>query len=101
MSIISLRIADDLEARLARLVRETGRPRSDLMREALAMYLASHERQRIDSLLAAAARMTDPDAARELAEEAVQTDNEALSNAEPLRGSAVGEDPWPAKWWKA
>lgn len=101
MSILSLRVPEDLDARLAKLVRETGRPRSELLREALEIYLASHERQRIDSLLATAARMTDPDAARNLAEESLASDNEALDHAEPSRGSAVGEDPWPAKWWKA
>lgn len=105
MPAISLRLPDEIEARLAEEARIEGRPRSEVVREAIAEYITRRERERFMAELVAEAETyyRDPDACREaleLAEEAIVTGNEALDIAE---GRRPGE-PWPEetgeKWWR-
>lgn len=105
MSAISLRLPDEIEARLVEEARLEGRPRSEVAREAIAEYLARRERERFMAELVAEAKAAYADEAmareaRELAEEAIESGNEALDIAE---GRQPGE-PWPEesgeKWWR-
>ena len=83
MGLLSLRLDDDLEHRLAREAERENRSRSEVAREALAAWLAERERQRFHDQLARAARAIDPESSRALADEALPLDNEALAAAEP------------------
>jgi metal-responsive CopG/Arc/MetJ family transcriptional regulator len=105
MSALSLRLPEDIEARLARESELEGRSRSEVARQAIAEFLARRERERLMAEMVAAARAlaADPEAQREaqaLAEESVALDNEALDLVE---GRKPGE-PWPDapgdKWWR-
>lgn len=105
MANVSLRLPDELESRLSEEARHEGRPRSELVREAIAEYIARHERERYMARMveAAHALASDPAAsaeARELAEQAVGQGNDALDRAE---GRDPGE-PWPEEtgeaWWR-
>ena len=105
MGAISLRLPDDLEPKLATEADLAGRPRSEVIRDALAQFIAQRERARFMAEFAAEARVGygDPELRREaldMAEEAVALGNEALDLAE---GRQPGE-PWPEevgeKWWK-
>lgn len=100
MGALSLRLPDDLEARLAEEAGREGRPRSEVAREAIAEYLARRERERFMGELVAEARAgyadeVGRDEARELAEAFQQAENEALATVEA--GEAQdGKTPW----WK-
>ncbi|WP_018952597.1 ribbon-helix-helix protein, CopG family [Thioalkalivibrio sulfidiphilus] len=105
MPAISLRLPDEIEARLAEEARIEGRPRSEVVREAIAEYITRRERERFmaDMVAAANALAADPDALEEmrtLAEESIEASNEALDISE---GRKPGE-PWPEetgdKWWR-
>jgi predicted transcriptional regulator len=83
MSVISLRLPDDLEAKLEAEARLSSRPRSEVARDAIADYLARLERERFLASLEAAARnlALDPESSREalsVAEQFLPLDNEAL-----------------------
>ncbi len=82
MSIISLRLPEELERLLAREAERAGKGRSEIAREALADYLERRERERFLAEIARAARARDGAEARELANEALPLDNEALKLAE-------------------
>ena len=91
MSTLSIRLSNDLAARLSEESRLASQPKSLLARTALEQFLAARRRERILSRLSAAAAATGPDAAV-LAAEALPFDNESLALAE-------GRDPvaeWPA-----
>lgn len=105
MGAISLRLPDEVENRLAEEARLEGRARSEVVREAIVEYVARRERERFMTELVAEAKAVYADeagarAAVELAEEFVESDNDALDLAE---GRRLGE-PWPeetgGKWWR-
>ena len=105
MGAISLRLPDDLERKLATEADLAGRPRSEVIRDALAQFIAQRERARFMAELAAEARVGygDPQLRREaldMAEEAVALGNQALDLAEGRQPGA----PWPEEvgetWWK-
>jgi predicted DNA-binding protein len=88
MSVLSLRLPEDLEAKLEEQARLSKRPRSELAREAIADYLARLERERFLSSLETAARnlASDPRSNREAlstAEQFLPLENEALALGEP------------------
>ena len=88
MAVISLRLPEDLEAKLEEQARLSNRPRSELAREAIADYLARLERERFLSSLETAARnlASDPRSRREaltIAEQFLPLENEALALGEP------------------
>lgn len=78
MPLVSIRLPEDIEARLASEAERAGRPRSEIAREAIAEYLDRLERSRFLGAIARAARAVDSTEALELAEEALPFDNEAL-----------------------
>jgi len=87
MPALSLRLPDELESRLDAEARRTGVPRSEVAREAIEEHLARRERERFMANFVAEARAAygDPSfraEALELAQEALETDNEALAIAE-------------------
>ena len=88
MPVISLRLPEGLEAKLEEESRLTGRPRSEVARDAIADYLARVERERFLARLEAAARnlAADPETRSEalaVAEEFLPLENEALALGEP------------------
>jgi predicted transcriptional regulator len=89
MSTLSIRLSDDLDARLSEESRLASQPKSLLARTALEQFLAGRRHERFLARLAVAAAATEPDAAV-LAAEALPFDNEALALAE-------GRDP-AAEW---
>jgi predicted transcriptional regulator len=78
MSLISLRLPEELERLLNREAELASRPRSEIAREAIADYLARRERDRYIGEIARAARARDADEAHRLAEESLPLDNESL-----------------------
>jgi predicted transcriptional regulator len=88
VSIISLRLPDELEAKLEEEARLTSRPRSEVARDAISEYLARAERERFLARLEAAARnlASDPETRSEalaVAEGFLPLENEALALGEP------------------
>jgi len=105
MSTLTLRLPDELDARLNRLAALEGKSRSELARTALDSFLREMERTRfMDEMVAAALVLaTNPEARAEsiaIAEEFLPLENEALDIAE---GRKPG-DPWPEElgeiWWR-
>jgi predicted DNA-binding protein len=95
MTTLSLRVPRELEARLDREARLTGRRRSEVAREALDWFLVESERERFMSALVEEARTLHADecARREMlevAEEFLPVENEALEVAE----GPSDEEPW-------
>lgn len=82
MSLVSIRLPDDVEARLAREAARAQRPKSEIARDAIVDYLERLERERFLADIARAARARGDGEALELADEALPTDNESLEIAE-------------------
>ena len=90
MAALSLRLPDELESRLDNEARFAGLARSDVARAAIEEYLVRRERERFIAGFVAEARVAYGDPgfraeAREIAAEALVTDNEALEVAEQGR----------------
>lgn len=83
MSILSMRLDEDLERQLTIEAERERKSRSEVVREALATYLRDREQRRFQDEIVRAMRSIDPDEARAMAEEALPLDNEALELAEP------------------
>lgn len=102
MPALSLRLPEDLDHRLEEEAHREGLPRSEVARNAISDYLTRREKERFMAELVAEARIAYTDEAIrreavELAEDFVETDNEALDAAE---GRKPG-DPWSEeRWWK-
>ncbi|CAL1241064.1 CopG family transcriptional regulator [Candidatus Methylocalor cossyra] len=105
MSILSIRLPDELDRQLQEEARRAEKTRSELVRDIVAEYLVKQEKARFMAELVAAAKAmaNDPEAVAEsleIAEDFFPLDNEALDIAE---GRKPGE-PWPeeteGKWWK-
>lgn len=82
MGALSLRLPDDLDARLDAEARREGVPRSEVARAAIIEFLDHRERDRFLADIARAARARGDDEALTMAEEALPFDNEALAIAE-------------------
>lgn len=98
MATISLRLPEDIEAHLAEEARLEGRPRSEVVREAIVDYLARRERERFMAQVVAEARAAyDTPAIREetqtLLQEAESASNEALEQSEK-------QGPSDSDWWR-
>lgn len=85
MSLVSIRLPDDVEARLAREAERAQRPKSEIARDAIVDYLERLERERFLAEIARAARARGDDEALAAAHEALPTDNEALEIGEGVR----------------
>ncbi|KAF0221789.1 MAG: CopG family transcriptional [Geobacteraceae bacterium] len=105
MPALSLRLPEDLEHRLEEEAHREGLPRSEVARNAISDYLSRRERERFmaELVTAAKAMAQNPEAvreARELAEEFLPLDNEALDIAEGRKpGEPVPEETVKG-WWK-
>jgi predicted transcriptional regulator len=87
MSVISLRLPDDLEQRLAREAELANTARSEIARRAVAEYLERLERERLLANMVAAARALAADAdaraeALQIAADFLPLENEALDRSE-------------------
>jgi metal-responsive CopG/Arc/MetJ family transcriptional regulator len=92
MAAISLRLPDDLEARLDREAAAEGMPRSEVARTAIEEFLDRRERQRVLGAFVAETRKAYAVAevraeAIQLATEALPLDNEALDRADRAQSS--------------
>lgn len=85
MSLVSIRLPDDVESRLTREAERAQRPKSEIARDAIVDYLERLERERFLGEIARAARARGDDEALEAANEALPTDNEALEIGEGVR----------------
>lgn len=88
MALISIRLPEDVEARLAREAERARRPKSEIAREAIVDFLERSERDRFLGEIARASRARGDEEVLVVAEEGLQIDNEAFAIAE---GSAVSE----------
>lgn len=93
MSILSMRLDEELDRRLAKEAERARKSRSEVVREALAAYLREREQRRFQDEIVRAMRSIDPDEARALAEEALPLDNESLNLAEPVARYTVKRKP--------
>ncbi len=91
MSIVSIRLPDDIELSLTREAERTQRAKSEIAREAIVDYLKRQERDRFLADIARAARARGDVEGLQLADEALPIDNEALDSTESFRG--VSERP--------
>lgn len=87
MSLVSIRLPDDVEARLAREAEQSQRPKSEIARDAIVDYLRRLDRDRFLGDIARAARARGDMEAIDMAEEALPLDNEALDIAERVSDS--------------
>jgi metal-responsive CopG/Arc/MetJ family transcriptional regulator len=83
MSILSMRLDEELERQLTLEAERERKSRSEVVREALASYLRDREQRRFQDDIVRAMRGIDPHEARAMAEEALPLDNESLKLAEP------------------
>jgi predicted transcriptional regulator len=88
MPLVSIRLPEDIEARLSREATRLERTKSELARDAIVDYLERLERERFLGDIARAARARGGDEALLIAREALATDNEALALGENLIGES-------------
>src|ERR1700688_2311736 len=86
MSVISIRLPEDIEVRLTREAVRTQRAKSEVARDAIEDYLKRQERDRFHAEIARAARARGDAEILDLAAESLQFDNEALEQTEGLTG---------------
>lgn len=104
MNNLSLRLPEDVQRRLDAEAKITHRRRSEVAREAIADYLHRQERDRfIAEFMAEARRFAKtPEArreARELEEEFLEADNEALDISEGREPGNPGPEEQNERWW--
>jgi predicted DNA-binding protein len=85
MSLVSIRLPADIEARLAREAERTSRPKSEIARDAIDDYLRRAERERFLAEIARAARARGDAEAIASVEETLPLDNEALALTESVQ----------------
>jgi predicted transcriptional regulator len=100
VAALSLRLADDIDQRLAQEAEAEGRSRSEVARAAIVEYLDRRERERFMAEMVAAARALagDPLASQEsleIANDLADEGLDAITEAE----RAAGIDP-AEKWWR-
>lgn len=88
MPLVSIRLPDDVEARLSEEAERSRRSKSEIAREAIIAYLQRVERERFLADIARASRERDHREALREAEEALPLDSEALDIAD---GTSVRE----------
>lgn len=105
MSTLTLRLPDELDARLTRLAALEDKSRSELARAALDSFLQEQERKRfmnelVEEARAAYANEAIRAEAREIAETFLPLDNAALDVAEGRKPGAAATEESSKKWWK-
>lgn len=100
MAAISLRLPDDVEAKLSAEAEAEGKSRSEIARDAIVQYLQRREKERFMSNLAEGLRQlySNPEARREALELANDLADEGLDRIIEAE-RAAGIDP-EEKWWK-
>ncbi len=78
MPTLTVRLSEDLDARLTEESRISAISKSRLAREALSEFVSRRSRERFVAELGRAAEALDPEEAISIAEEALPLDNEAL-----------------------
>jgi len=101
MPSFSIRLPDELEERLVQEARLENKPRSELVREAIAEYVTHRERERFVGELAAAARALSQDRETrsevlEIEEDLIEEGLDALLEDERIRGTDSKK-----RWWKS
>lgn len=105
MSMLNIRLTDQIEQQLSAEARRENKTRSEIARDALIWYLTEIEKKRfMDQLLEEAreayANETIRQEAKEIAEEFLPLENEALDITEnPKSDKSQPEEPGE-KWWK-
>lgn len=89
---LSISLPPEADQLLSEEAASQGKPRSELARDAIEMFLHERQRARSNAILHQAAADEDAESALDIAEQALPCDNEALEQSE-------SED-WPAKWWR-
>ena len=93
MSLVSIRLPDDVEARLTREAEQSQRPKSEIARDAIVDYLRRLDRDRFLGEIARAARARGDAEAIDMATEALPLDNETLDIAEGVSDSRAKYGP--------
>ncbi len=101
MGTLTLRLPEKLDRQLTVLAAQAHQNRSELVRTALEKFVRDQERKQFMDALVSEAKAAYADEsvrreAREIAEEFLPLDNEALDFAEGRKSG----DPEPKKWWK-
>ena len=105
MSTLTLRLPDELDARLTHLAAQENKSRSELARAALDNFLQEQERKRFMNELVEEARAaytteTIREEAHELEETFLPLDNAALDVAEGRKPGGTATEESGEKWWK-
>lgn len=105
MSMLNIRLTDQIEQQLSEEARRENRTRSEIARDALTWYLTEIEKKRfMDQLLEEAreayANENIRQEAREIAEEFLPLENEVLDIAEDLKSGKLQLEAPGEKWWK-
>lgn len=105
MSMLNIRLTDQIEQQLSEEARRENRTRSEIARDALTWYLTEIEKKRfMDQLLEEAreayANENIRQEAREIAEEFLPLENEVLDIAEDLKSGKLQHEAPGEKWWK-
>ena len=105
MSMLNIRLTDQIEQQLSEEARRENRTRSEIARDALTWYLTEIEKKRfMDQLLEEAreayANENIRQEAREIAEEFLPVENEVLDIAEDLKSGKLQHEAPGEKWWK-
>lgn len=82
MALVSIRLPENIETRLAREAERAGRPKSEIAREAIVDHLERLERDRFLGEIARAARLRGDEEVLAIAEESLPLDNQALAVVE-------------------
>jgi len=105
MSMLNIRLTDQIEQQLSEEARRENRTRSEIARDALTWYLTEIEKKRfMDQLLEEAreayANEKIRQEAREIAEEFLPLESEVLNIAEDLKSGKLQHEAPGEKWWK-
>lgn len=105
MSMLNIRLTDQIEQQLSEEARRENRTRSEIARDALTWYLTEIEKKRfMDQLLEEAreayANENIRQEAKEIAEEFLPLENEMLDIAEDLKSGKLQYEAPGEKWWK-
>jgi predicted transcriptional regulator len=105
MSMLNIRLTDQIEQQLSEEARRENRTRSEIARDALTWYLTEIEKKRfMDQLLEesreAYANENIRQEAKEIAEEFLPLENEVLDIAEDLKSGKLQHEAPGEKWWK-
>lgn len=105
MSMLNIRLTDQIEQQLSEEARRENRTRSEIARDALTWYLTEIEKKRfMDQLLEEAREAYSNEnirqEAREISEEFLPLENEVLNIAEDLKSGKLQHEAPGEKWWK-